>query len=144
MVGCVESRSSSSDGGAPSESEIHDRNPQREEKIRKATCWQRLERGSLNLRVDENDVARLTEVKSLIFERPDEVCYPAGNYKCVPEIRRGWSYYLATATIGRETQEVLVRRAVNPLKGIIELYAEVNLRVHFGLVDGDTVQVTFP
>ena len=144
VVGRVESRSSvpSFRGGAPSETEIHGLNPQREKRITEAMGWQRLEPGSLNLRVDDETVDRIGEAKELIFESPDEIRYPE-YYESIPHLRGGYKYYLATATANGETQEVLVRRAAkNPLRGRLELFSEVHLRDRFHLEDGDDIQVT--
>ena len=135
VVGRVRLRSSSpsfQDGDAPGESKIHELNPRRQEKIlEKMVCWRRLEPGSLNLCLDReedrNKVRKLTDVKELIFEPYDEINYP-NEWQHIPKIRRGYKYYLATATVKGETEEVLVRRAINPLPGRIELFAAVNLR----------------
>ena len=144
IVGQVESRSSSASSrdGPPGESEIHRLNPQRELKIRKAMDWDSLEPGSLNLRVDGNAVASLAELEALICERPDEIDYPE-EYEHIPKYRGGYKYYSATATVGHETEKVLVRRAaVKPVPRHIELFAAVNLRCRFQLEDGDDVRLT--
>ena len=111
-------------------------------------CWRRLEPGTLNLYLDRDEdrkkARKLTVVKELIFEPHDEINYP-NKWQHIPKIRGGYKYYLATATVKEETQEVLVRRAINPIPKHIELFAAVNLRAHFRLQDRDEVQVTvFP
>ena len=148
VIGRVESRSSSAffrDCDAPSESKIHRLNPRRRKRIReKMKRWRCLEPGSLNLGVDGETLDRLMEVKELIFEPHDEVEYPPG-WQHIPKRRGGYKYYLATATVKGETQEVLVRRAINPLPGRIELFAAVNLRDRFRLRDGNEIKVAvFP
>ena len=140
VKGRVVSRSSKGRGGLPSESELLELNPQREEKILKATGWKRVEPGTLNLRVDDNDVNRLLEVKETFFEPPDEVYYPTHQY--IPEERGGYNYYFATAKSEGKTQGVLVRRGKdNPLPGRLELFAEINLREHFRLKDDDEISL---
>ena len=144
IVGRVKSRSSSasSRGGPPGESEIHRLNLQREEKIRRAMDWGPLEPGSLNLCVDHDVVASLAELGALIYEPPDEINYPK-PYEHIPYVRGGYKYYSATATVGYETEKVLVRRAaIKPVPRRIELFAAVNLRRRFQLKDGDEVRLT--
>ena len=146
VVGRVESRSSSTsrrDCDPPGESEIHRLNPLRQKRIlEKMVCWRRLEPGSLNLGVDCKTVDELTEIREIIFEPPDEVEYPPGKSQDIPKFRGGYKYYLATATEKGETQEVLVRRAINPIPELIELFSAVNLRKRFQLKDGDEIHVT--
>ena len=138
VVGKVQSR----DSGAPRESKISGLNPLRETRIREKMDWKRLEPGSLNLGVDCKTADKLLKVKEVIYEHPDEIKYPDG-WQHIPKKRGGYKYYLATATVRGETQEVLVRRgAIEPLSELIELFAEVNLRVHFQLKDDDRIQVT--
>lgn len=144
IVGQVESRSSSASSrdGPPGESEIQRRNPQRELRIRRAMDWASLELGSLNLRVDHDAVVSLAELEALIYEPPDEITYPE-QYAHIPNIRGGYKYYSATATVGHESEKVLVRRAaIKPVRGFIELFAPVNLRRRLQLQDGDDVHLT--
>lgn len=144
IVGQVESRSSSASfaDGPPGESEIHRLNPQREQRIRKAMDWEFLEPGSLNLRVDDDAVASLAELKAVICEHPDDVRYPK-EYEHIPKDRGGYKYYSATATVGHETEKVLVRRAaISPVPRRLELFAAVNLRLRFQLEDDDAVRLT--
>ena len=144
IVGQVESRSSSAafGDGPPGESEIHRLNPQREQRIRRAMDWESLEPGSLNLRVDGDAVASLEKLDAAICERPDDIYYPK-EYERIPQVRGGYKYYSAIATVGHETEKVLVRRAaINPVPSRIELFAAVNLRFRFQLEDGDDVRLT--
>lgn len=143
IVGQVESRSSSASfrGGPPGESEIHRLNPQREQRIRRAMDWESLEPGSLNLRVDGDALGSLAKVEAVICEHPDDVRYPK-EYEHIPQDRGGYKYYSATATVGHETEKVLVRRAaINPVPRRLELFAAVNLRLHFQLEDNDYVRL---
>ena len=144
IVGQVESRSSSASfgDGPPGESEIHRLNPQREQRILRAMDWESLEPGSLNLRVNGDAVASLAELEAVICERPDDIHYPK-EYEHIPQVRGGYKYYSATATVGHETERVLVRRAAsNPVPRRIELFAAVNLRLRFQLEDDDDVRLT--
>ena len=104
--------------------------------------WESLEPGSLNLRVDDDAVASLAELEAVICEHPDDICYPK-EYEHIPQVRGGYKYYSATATVGQETEKVLVRRAViNPVPQRLELFAAVNLRRRFQLEDNDYVRLT--
>ena len=57
------------------------------------------------------------------------------------EKRKGYWYYSATATNGEITEEVLVRRGIVPLAGVVELLASVSLMDRFKLTDGDSLAV---
>jgi hypothetical protein len=125
---------------APHETDIHLLNPQRQQAIIAGTGWRRLEPGSLNLRVNDDEMSGLKGFKALLCEDPAVVKYPSG-WEHIPALRQGYRYYFAQATVKRETEEVLVRRAINPLRGRVELFAAVNLRSRFRLQEGDRVQV---
>src|SRR5205807_8511066 len=90
------------------------------------TGWSSLGPGSLNLVVEQSIVESLVQFEPTWLEAPSEIVYPPPHQK-IPTIRRGYWYYLATARKEGEEEEVLVRRAVIPLHGIVELFSVVSL-----------------
>ena len=138
--GTVNLRSSAGAGGPPGETEILRLNPQRKDGILKATGWDKLEPGSLNLDVATNVVEELGKLAPLWTEDGSTVVYPAA-YAHIPKTRAAYWYYSATASGTGKSQSVLVRRAKNPLPGRIELFAPIKLRSYFGLTAGDRLKV---
>jgi CTP-dependent riboflavin kinase len=56
-------------------------------------------------------------------------------------MRREYWYYRAVAQNGESRENVLVRRAANPIRGRVELFAAVHLGERFGLKAGDSLRV---
>ena len=82
----------------------------------------------------------LSVMRELFFERPEDVTHPT-NHR-IPALRRGYYYYRATASVGAETQVVLVRRAGNPHdKTCLELVAPVKLMDRLQIDEGNEVKV---
>jgi hypothetical protein len=136
---------SSKDGakGPPGEAEILKLNPERQTRITTATGWKELEPGTLNLKVDEADVHALATLDPVIEEPPP--VYPS-KYANIPKKRVGYWYYRAQilSRKGKEfvnPKEVLVRRAVNPCKGVVEVLAPVNVRKKWHVKDGDKLRL---
>ncbi len=139
--GTVQFRSSIRPGaGPPGESEVLVLNPQRVENILKTTGWSRLEPGSLNLTVDNAVVNDLLKLKPVLIEDGSTVRYPDA-FKHIPQLRKAYYYYCAQLNSGDSVQEVLVRRALVPVPGRIELFAPINLRSTLNLAMGDRVDV---
>ncbi len=124
----------------PAEREIQQRNPHRVRNILRVTGWKTLECGSLNLRVDNSVVDALAAVDPVLVESAAEITYPPG-WEHILEKRKGYWYYSATATNGEITEEVLVRRGIVPLAGVVELFARVSLMERFKLIGGDSLAV---
>jgi len=141
FTGSVNFRSSiGNTNGVPGETAIHVLNPQRESGILKATGWDRLEPGSLNLNVTPGVVDALGERIPLWVEDGKDVVYPDAC-RHIPLIREAYWYYSATVSGSGKSRDVLVRRAKNPLPGRVELFAPIKLRDYFGLAAGDKLQV---
>lgn len=136
--GIVSSRSSRNLGGPPGEAEIMQLNPQREELLLSHTQWDSLYKGTLNLQVDCNVVKNLGLLTPNIIESGHSVNYP-NPYENIPITRKAYWYYDAELTFNGKKEKVLIRRAENPLKGRIEVFAQIQLRMHFNLVDGSAV-----
>jgi hypothetical protein len=136
---------SSKDGasGPPGETEIGKLNPERANRIRAKAGWSSLEPGTLNLRVDNSDIHMLATLKPAFSEfaptYPDE-------YSSIPKKRVGYWYYNAeiTARKGKEfktPKRVLLRRAINPCSGVIEVLSPFNIRKKWGIKDGDKLSI---
>ncbi len=128
-------------GGPPHEAEILEFNPNRKERILAATGWDDLYPGSLNLEVNEETVQQLLLYEPLIKEPWESVSYPPGRGEHIPQKRGGYLYYKATLTCsgGEITEDVLVRRAQNPLPKRLEIFAPKKLRDKMNLKDGELV-----
>jgi hypothetical protein len=139
--GVVQFRSSIQPGiGPPGESEVLALNPQRLESILKATGWDRLEPGSLNLTVEAAVVNDLMKFEPTLVEDAATIRYPE-QYKRIPQIRKAYYYYSATISYKQMSEPVLVRRALNPVACRVELFASINLKSGFSLSMGDSVMV---
>ena len=130
-------------GGPPGETEIGVLNPERANRIRKGAGWSTLEPGTLNLRVDERDVHMLATLQPAFTEPAP--AYPE-KYANVPKKRIGYWYYNAeiTARKGKSfcsPKRVLLRRAINPCKGVIEVLAPFSIRKKWGIKDGDALTI---
>ena len=138
----VSSRSSKTPGvGPPGEREILRLNPQRAELLQRATGWRQLEGGSLNLEADEQVLSAMLDSRApAVFVPPGTVIYPP-PYDHIPGIRNGYRYFRVTAHHGAKQCPVLLRRAVNPLPGRVQLFTDVHLRTVLGVEDGDQVIV---
>lgn len=126
--------------GPPGEAAILALNPQRKTQILAATGWPQLEPGSLNLKVPGDVVEALMHLRPTWIEDGSTVLYPP-PLSHIPKLRAAYLYFLATAQGSDKHQQVLVRRAQNPLPGVVELFAPVNLTEFFGLVSGDQLRV---
>ena len=126
--------------GPPGETEILALNPQRKVGILNATGWEKLEAGSLNLDVRAGVVEALGQLVPLWTEDGSTVIYPA-PYAYIPKTRAEYWYYFAKASGTGKSQDVLVRRAKNPLPGRLELFAPIRLRSYFGLTAKDRLKV---
>lgn len=105
------------------------------------TGWETFFEGTLNLTVAEGLFEYLTAVRPLFFERPEDIKHPTNPE--LPEIRGGYYYYKATATVRGESQEVLVKRACNPHDDkCMELVAPVRLMECLKLDEGSEIKVT--
>lgn len=141
FIGQVFSRSSStSTNGVPGETEIQAMNPSRRMTILALTRWPDLAPGSLNLRVDSSVLTDLSRVTPLWVEDCRNVVYPHGH-EHIPEKRVAYYYYLAEAALPSTIQEVLVRKAWDPVPNVVELLAPVSLRSKFMLEDSDPLEV---
>lgn len=137
--GTIYARSSAGAGGPPGETEIMALNPERAERIKAVTGWSDVAPGTLNLCVDDRWVQALATVKPTLAEPP--VTYPE-QYAGIPAKRGGYWYYRGRVkTDAGQRQDVLVRRAVNPCKGVVEVLAPVRLRDTLGLTDGTRLNV---
>ena len=141
FFGEVTSRSSTNAGGPPGERDILKLNPQRKEAILQATGWNALEPGTLNLKVDENVVHKLLLLSPLVRESGKNIKYPQA-YRHIPTMRVGYLYYQATVEYSGKCEPILARRACNPLKSRLEVFAPVNLRTSMSLADGVSVTIT--
>ena len=146
FVGIVRFRSSSpSSDGPPGESKVQQRNPRRERLVLQATGWAALSPGSLNLEVEKETTHSLLAYEPLVVEDTSSLSYPSG-WEHIPKLRQGYVYYAGSVcrTDYEDAQEVVVRRAFN-VTGIeqrLELLAPRELKEHFQLSDGDTLDVT--
>ncbi len=139
--GVVQFRSSVQPGiGPPGEKEILALNPQRMERILEVTNWDRLEAGSLNLLVENAVVVDLFNLTAVWIEDAASVRYPEG-WQHIPQIRKAYYYYPATASHVNGSQPVLVRRALVPVPRVVELFAPGNLTSKFNLSARDLVTV---
>lgn len=126
--------------GPPGEAEILRLNSGREARLRQAMGWTAVEPGTLNLAVPTDVVERLLEVAPAVIEEPGEVTYPS-PYEAIPQRREGYLYYRGDMRSSSQAVTVLVRRARNPIKGRLEVFAESRLRDSLNLCDGDVVNV---
>lgn len=141
FYGSVQFRSSIQPGvGPPGEAQVLALNPQRADQLLKVTGWSRLELGSLNLTVDASVVDGLLKFAPVLVEDAATVRYP-DQYQHIPRMRKAYFYYAAAATYGNRSQPVLVRRALNPVPGRVELFASLNLTTNFSLSVGGKVLV---
>lgn len=144
ILGRVSSRSSRKAGGPPGESEIGELNPQRRKMILQITGWGDLEPGTLNVECDETDIHEfLADHNPAWLEEPGSVKYP-DRYNNIPLKRGGYCYYRAILSCADSRVPVLIRRAVNPLEGRLEVYAEHNLRTRLGICDHTEVMLCIP
>ena len=128
------------DAQVAGEREIFKRNPQRRRRIKDETGWLTVFDGTLNLAVPETVFEALTAMRPLFVEQPKDVDHPTNPR--IPEIRGGYYYYCAVASVAGEPQEVLVRRAGNPHdKRVVELVAPVGLMEHFSIDEGSEITV---
>lgn len=135
------SRPGGLDAGEPvSESRISECNPQRELRIKKETGWERVEPGTLNMKVADGVFYDLAAMPCRFLERPEDVQHP--DNPSIPRKRRGYFYYRAIASATWKKQEVLIKRAGNPWNRwdepyvSLELYAPVRLMEHLSLKAG--------
>jgi len=105
------------------------------------TGWPRLQAGSFNLDVDKSVVVGLGALSPFFHESGDELIYPEGPYKDIPLLRQGYLYYRGVASKDVHNAAVLVRRAINPLDRVVELFAAVQLRDELDVGDRDDVKV---
>ena len=124
--------------GPVGEAEILALNPQRRDLILRVTRWNDVYPGTLNLEVEPDIVERLLSCSPLIQEQGANVRYPE-PYAHIPRLRAGYLYYQAVIRIGDRSASVLIRRAVNPLRGRVEALADRSLREFLSLTDGDRV-----
>jgi len=142
--GTVYARSSKPDpSGPPGELEIGKLNPERENRIRQQAGWPSVEPGTLNLKVDDRDVHMLATLKPKFSEFAPR--YP-DKYESIPKKRVGYWYYDATITARKgkkfcTPKKVLVRRAINPCKGVVEIIAPVNIREKWNIKDGHKLSI---
>ncbi|MYA59452.1 MAG: DUF120 domain-containing protein [Chloroflexi bacterium] len=129
------------DAHVAGEREVFKRNPQRKRRIKEETGWLTVFDGTLNLAVPEGVFEALTAKCPLFVERPKDVEHPTNPR--IPEIRDGYYYYRAVASVAGEPQEVLVKRAGNPHdKRVVELVAPVGLMGHFSIDEGSEITVS--
>jgi CTP-dependent riboflavin kinase len=144
FTGKVYGRTDGSDEvDVPSESKILRLNPGRVERIRTATGWDRVEPGSLNVRVESSVVRALAECRETIHELACEVTYPMGLAH-IPRAREAYMYYFASAasTAGGQAVDILVRRAKSPHSmEVLELFSHLSLRKELELSSGSLVHV---
>jgi hypothetical protein len=131
--------------GPPGEAEILQLNPERRTRILSESGWGDLCAGTLNLRIAERDVHMLATLEPLFVE-PAPI-YPE-KYAGVPKKRIGYWYYRArvgkvrsNGKARRRRTHVIVRRAINPCKGVVEVLAPDKLREALNLKDGDKLSV---
>lgn len=141
FTGYVDSRSSSNpDHVVPGETEIQALNLARRKTVLARTCWPDLASGSLNLSVDNSVLTELNRITPLWVEDCRNVVYPTG-FEHIPEKRVAYYYYLAEVVLPSSTQEVLVRKAWEPVLELVELLAPVNLRDKFMLENNDPLEI---
>ena len=122
------------------EAEIFRCNPKRKRRIMRATGWETVFDGTLNLVVANGVVEGLNDLCPLFFERPEDMKHPTNPR--IPVIRGGYYYYMASASARSAAHEVLVRRAGNPHdERCVELVAPVKLMEHLQVDDGDQIEV---
>jgi hypothetical protein len=126
--------------GPSGEKALRPLNPERYAKMLALMKWERIEDGTANVRVDHRDVERLLVLKPSITEEGRTVTYPGGA-RTIQDIRKGWLYYAGEARYKGKMQEVLVRRGIVPLVGVLELFAQENLAAFFGLQEGYVLTV---
>jgi hypothetical protein len=126
----------------PGERELLELNPDRLDRIRAATGWSTMERGSLNLAVSPADFAALLSLAPALIEPAVLIRYPS-PHEWIPVDRAEYRYYLATASFGDKSHAVLARRAKTPAPNSfpVELFATDNLSKYFDLEVGDTIRV---
>ena len=77
---------------------------------------------------DENELRSILDAREPDpFEPADTVVYPE-PYTGIPALRQGYRYYRVTVEHGGVSVDAVLRRAVNPLKGRVELFAERKLK----------------
>ncbi len=138
LKGEVYSRSSKKESGPPSEREILKLNPEREKALCKVFKWDSLEPGSLNLMIPDKKLKVLSGVQPVLTE--SDVKYPEG-YEKIPLKRQPYLYYKCKVYNGKKKIKALARRASNPVKNCLEIFAEKNLRDKCKLKDGDSVTI---
>ena len=106
--------------------------------ILRATGWDVLSPGTLNLEVDEQVVDGLISLRPVIREPGSEVRYPE-PYQHIPQYRIAYLYFRGSVRSDAGSEDVLFRTTENPLRTLIEAIAPLSLRKRLGLLDGDRV-----
>ena len=132
--------SSGSVKGPPGETEIQLLNPDRERGILRVTGWQQLAPGSLNLAVEDSVVEALGSFTPTLEEPSEGIIYPL-PFEHIPKDRKGYWYYKAIAGTESHEEEVLVRRGIVPLAGVVELFSAESLTNKFNLRPNDLLIV---
>lgn len=121
----------------PGESAILALNPKREAAILRVTGWAHLYPGTLNVRVEPQDLESILLLSPLIKELPGDLVYPT-RWAHIPKLRGGYLYYSGELRWVNGSTDVLFRRACNPSSlCCLEVFASSRLREHPG-VDDDT------
>lgn len=114
----------------PGESAILALNPKREAAILKATGWAHLCPGTLNIRVEPQDLGSILLLNPSIKESPDDVIYPT-RWAHIPKLRAGYLYYSGELHWASGSVDVLFRRACNPSSlCCLEAFACRRIREH--------------
>ena len=146
FIATVSARSSLPGGGrgAPGETVVSGLNPDRMARLQKLMGWSRVEPGTLNFELQVSLVeVGLEKLTPAWVEPPESVRYPEG-YGHIPKLRDGWRYFRARLVTDSGELPVLAKwpaKAGRWHKTRIEVFANIKIRDHFGLTDGDTVRM---
>ncbi len=128
---------------AISESEIIKVNPNRQNKLMEIGGWDKLELGTLNLAVNPEIVEQLKTIPAFWYEDPNTISIPDEypDYE-IHFIRGGYNYFKCAVQGQNASYGAILRIAAKkPLKRTVELYADIKLRTHLGVTDGDWLSV---
>ena len=135
------SRETKTASSPPGESVIIKFNPDREKKLLEMGNWDRLEEGTLNLKVGSEIVEQLKTTVASWYEAPESIVPPNPSY--VAHMRRGgYNYYKCIIYSSDKKYNAVLRiGAVNPMMDRVEIYSDIKLRTFFDAIDNDLLNV---
>jgi len=137
--GKIYSRSHGVSKGLPSETEIFNLNPRRQEMLNPVHHWKQVFPGTLNLKISDEDLAKIQKMTPVWTET--DCLYPS-KYSYIPKKREAYLYYKGRLkTSSRKRHPVIVKMGRVPVKRCVEVISDINLRDHLSLKDKESVNL---